>query len=442
MPFSRSNPDSNYPRHALRAQGRSVRAFGSGESKGVSSLEQAIKSAVDAPPSEDFRSRLLDYLSRSAYLTEKTLLETGTNHAGTSSRAARMLDAWLKGRQGLGPEQAPSSPFAQANTSITGGAKPPALKVSMLDVEEDSLDPYLDPYLDNDLDLGINDFVYMPKAQYDLEDRLPDWASHREKDAPIITYKAPEKSGRPDKSFKMNAAIPQDVSPRARGERLETFAGGTRMVKDNLGRVKEITATDGGRLEFYYDEKGHLASFVRIDRQGRIHSRAEADRHGVLVRDSSGRVRAQGESIQVDPFGCVSISRRDGQFWSFDLVRSVHIERRLLPDEYGRFMSMTALFSADGFRMATRFSPVSQDKEKEKRTPFGQGAGSYRFYGRDGSVIEFSSDRDLEQLKPSGVKGPGAREVEEKHWGRRQAGTAWESLREYVSNYLEGANSQ
>ena len=112
MPFSRSNPDSNYPRHALRAQGRSVRAFGSGESKGVSSLEQAIKSAVDAPPSEDFRSRLLDYLSRSAYLTEKTLLETGTNHAGTSSRAARMLDAWLKGRQGLGPEQAPSSPFA------------------------------------------------------------------------------------------------------------------------------------------------------------------------------------------------------------------------------------------------------------------------------------------------------------------------------------------
>lgn len=445
MPFSRSNPDSSYPRHALRAQGRSVRAFGSGESKGVSSLEQAIKSAVDAPPSEDFRSRLLDYLSRSAYLTEKTLLETGTNHAGTSSRAARMLDAWLKGRQGLGPDQPAGSAFARTADSIIGGAKANALNVSIFDSGAESSqeadEHCFDPYLDNDLDLGINDFVYMPKAQYDLEDRLPDWASHREKDAPIITYKAPEKSGRSDKSLKMNAATPQDVSPRERGERLETFAGGTRMVKDNLGRVKEITATDGGRLEFYYDEKGHLASFVRIDRQGRIHSRAEADRHGVLVRDSSGRVRAQGETIQVDPFGCVSISRRDGQFWSFDLVRSVHIERRLLPDEYGRFMSMTALFSADGFRMATRFSPVSQDKEKEKRTPFGQGAGSYRFYGRDGSVIEFSSDRDLEQLKPSGVKGPGAREVEEKHWGRRQAGTAWESLREYVSNYLEGANS-
>lgn len=445
MPFSRSNPDSNYPRHALRAQGRSVRAFGSGESKEVSSLEQAIKSAVNANASSgaqsDFRTRLLDYLSRSAYLTEKSLLETGTSHAGTSSRAARMLDAWLKGRQGLGPEDRELG--ATTGSGVAGGAKLSGLNVSMFgaDGAHNPDDEVLDPYLDNDLDLGINDFVYMPKAQYELEERLPDWASHREKDAPIITYKAPEKSGRPDKPAKMNAATPQDVSPRARGERLETFAGGTRMVKDNLGRVKEISAADGGRLEFYYDEKGHLSSFVRIDRQGRIHSRAEADLHGVLVRDSSGRVRAQGESIQVDPFGCVSISRRDGQFWSFDLVRSVHIERRLLPDEFGRFVSMTALFSADGFRMATRFSPVNQEKEKEKRRPFGQGAGSYRFYGRDGSVIEFSSDRDLEQLKPSGVKGPGAREVEEKHWGRRQAGTAWESLREYVSNYLEGANS-
>lgn len=435
MPFSRSNPDSNYPRHALRAQGRSVRAFGSGESKEVSSLEQAIKSAVNANASSeaqsDFRTRLLDYLSRSAYLTEKSLLETGTSHAGTSSRAARMLDAWLKGRQGLGPSE-----NSGREDGVTGGANAGLHNVSMY-----SEDEVLDPYLDNDLDLGINDFVYMPKAQYELEERLPDWASHREKDAPIITYKAPEKSRRHDKPAKMNAATPQDVSPRARGERLETFAGGTRVVKDNLGRVKEISAADGGRLEFYYDEKGHLSSFVRIDRQGRIHSRAEADMHGVLVRDSSGRVRAQGESIQVDPFGCVSISRRDGQFWSFDLVRSVHIERRLLPDEFGRFVSMTALFSADGFRMATRFSPVNQEREKEKRRSFGEGAGSYRFYGRDGSVIEFSSDRDLEQLKPSGVKGPGSREVEEKHWGRRQAGTAWESLREYVSNYLEGANS-
>ncbi|HNH76251.1 MAG TPA: hypothetical protein PLF23_20860, partial [Candidatus Obscuribacter sp.] len=136
-------------------------------------------------------------------------------------------------------------------------------------------------------------------------------------------------------------------------------------------------------------------------------------------------------------------------YWSLDLVRSVHIERRLLADEFGKWVSMTALFSADGFRMATRFSPVDVEQVKGSQSGGGtvygvelvkphlrSGHGRYRFYGRDGSVIEFCSDRDLEQLKPSGVMPPGSRPVVDKHWGRRQAGTAWESLREYLSNYL------
>lgn len=63
-------------------------------------------------------------------------------------------------------------------------------------------------------------------------------------------------------------------------------------------------------------------------------------------------------------------------------------------------------------------------------------SGSYRFYGRDGSIIDFDSDSELQQLKPSTVLPPGSKPVPQAHSGKRQAGTAWESLREYVFNYL------
>ncbi|NJL71919.1 MAG: hypothetical protein HC888_10080, partial [Candidatus Competibacteraceae bacterium] len=285
---------------------------------------------------------------------------------------------------------------------------------------------------DGDSDWGDeSDFVYMPKAQYDLEERLPDWAPRRlygapaeiQNEGPTIKFFSPggdpghersdETFGPQDRRKRLSgqrAPAPLAISPEGnRGDRMETFPGGASMVKDGLGRVKEIRTTRGDRLEFYYDGKGHLVSFVRIDAQGNIHSRADQDRHGVLVRDGNGRVRAQGEAIHVDPFGCVSISRPDGQYWSLDLVRSVHIERRLLADEFGKWVSMTALFSADGFRMATRFSPVEQVKRTESELGTASGAdlvkphlrsghGRYRFYGRDGSVIEFCSDRDLEEL--------------------------------------------
>lgn len=373
------------PRHTLRAQGRTQRL--------QTFAGRTVKSANGE---NSFRQRLLDYLSQNAYLAERSLLEKDSVLGQqSSSRAARMLDSWLK----AGKQSQPADGVA-----------------GMQDQPEAA---------DDDLESDSEEFVYMPKAQYDLPETKPDWVRHQ------VSQSAP-KDSRPATTFRAKNKI--EISQGASGERLETFPSGTSLVKDAVGRVKEIISTDGSRLEFYYDKNGHLKSFVRIDSRGRIISRAESDKHGVLVRDAMGRVKAQGESMQVDPFGCVSIARQDGQFWSLDLVRSVHIERRLLADEYGRWVSMTALFSVDGFRMATRFSPVGKVASEQPRIQ--TGSGSYRFYGRDGSVIGFDSDSDLEQLRPSGVLPPGTKAVVDKHWGRRQAGTAWESLREYVGNYL------
>lgn len=526
--------DAAYPRHGFRAQGRVGRFKPKSDDLNLSTPKQGT---LRASSPEAFRERLLDYLSQSASLTEKALLEAGTvASAGSSSRAARMLDAWLKGRQGIDKGSRPTgaaSPLARAHVAApsfvsehvtsgrssgqegrtwadlsaavalqaANGATPlPACEgggqgksrgkeegEGELDIDLElalGLEPCLGDLpgpngasnVDGDLCDGDSDwdgdesaFVYMPKAQYDLEERLPDWAPRRlygapaeiPAQSPTIKFFSPggdpghersdETFGPQDRRKRLSgqrAPVPLAISPEGnRGDRMETFPGGASMVKDGLGRVKEIRTTRGDRLEFHYDGKGHLVSFVRIDAQGNIHSRADQDRHGVLVRDGNGRVRAQGEAIHVDPFGCVSISRQDGQYWSLDLVRSVHIERRLLADEFGKWVSMTALFSADGFRMATRFSPVEPVKRTDSEFGTAGGAdlvkphlrsghGRYRFYGRDGSVIEFCSDRDLEQLKPSGVMPPGSRPVVDKHWGRRQAGTAWESLREYLSNYL------
>ena len=195
--------------------------------------------------------------------------------------------------------------------------------------------------------------------------------------------------------------------------------------------------------------KGHLSAFIRTDAKGTIHSLAEADRHGVILRDAGGRVKAQGQSMQVDACGCVSIARPDGQFWSLDLVHNVNIERRLLPDEHGNWFAMTALFSSDGFRMATRFRKVkpedlsvNQGREMASGTVANaiaeavktvgyddsSDSGNYRFYGRDGSIIEFASDDELKQLRPTSVRPASSRKVDVDHRGKRQAGTAWEAL--------------
>ncbi|MBK9281373.1 MAG: hypothetical protein IPM93_24705 [Candidatus Obscuribacter sp.] len=213
-------------------------------------LSTPKQGAVRASSPEAFRERLLDYLSQSATLTEKALLEAGTvASTGSSSRAARMLDAWLKGRQGIDKvnrstntsaapvarahvaapsfasnqvtsgrlageagstwaalsaavagqaetgtpaSQAPDGPAAvgslhkeegdgelDLDLELALGLEPGAGHASGLSgVENDDAD-LSDGDLDFDSDESDSDFVYMPKAQYDLEERLPDWAPRR-----------------------------------------------------------------------------------------------------------------------------------------------------------------------------------------------------------------------------------------------------------------------
>jgi hypothetical protein len=211
------------------------------------------------------------------------------------------------------------------------------------------------------------------------------------------------------------------------GGRMEFFEVGSKVVKDVLGRVVEVHCQYGDCLFLKYGAFGKIESFKRTDSQGQTHSQGRKDKHGVVVRDQDGRVRAAGENMTVDPRGCFYLHGIDGQYYCLDLVTAMHSERRNITDENGRARFITSLFTHDGFRMATMFGPPVGSA-----TTGGAGLPRFRFYGRDGTIIEFASEEDLYELKPVVVSVPAARPVHDGWLFQRQAVTAWESVHDYL----------
>ncbi len=226
------------------------------------------------------------------------------------------------------------------------------------------------------------------------------------------------------------------------GQRIEYFDNESEISKDALGRVTEVKSSASERVSFQYDSCGNLDSFVRTDGRGSPHSDGRRDKHGIVVRDPEGRVRAAGESMTVDPLGCLCIHNFDGQFVSIDLVRGLHIERRRLPDSQGRWQMVTAVFAHDGFRMACQFYDCAAMyagagtgglSSRPYRVSADANEGDVlRFYGRDGSLVEFDAEEELRRLRPARVLAPGSVHVDTNWRGKHQAGTAWGAVREYL----------
>jgi hypothetical protein len=524
-------PQNRQPRHTIRAQGRAQlgeradfrplnNTFEQPLSGQNSQASAAVSTAMTGSTERQY-SRLLDYLSQSAAGTDRTILDhASTDAVVSSSSAAQLLEAWfnagsnkksLAASAGLSSGAGIASGGGEADGDNDGddgldstnseGYWPGGMYDSFRDADSNAgryPGNYSGGYFGTDSSAAraARNPTYSRRVQKEID------GGHQQNGGPsgpgaylrrlrreVDTAHGPQdKDGHSEShtSSKISRCGAQvEVTEEAGGSRVETFPSGAKILKDGLGHVREIVSAGGVTVIFKYNDQGHLSAFVRTDASGTIHSLAEADHHGVILRDAGGRVKAQGESMQVDACGCVSIARQDGQFWSLDLVRNVNIERRLLPDEHGHWFSMTALFSSDGFRMATRFRkvkpedlPMGQSKnnaaqETISRTAVGatavgvgavnatlyasrpkvdgtiatlapgridflsqEDSGNYRFYGRDGSIIDFASDDALKQLKPSSVLPAGSREVVSLHRDKRQAGTAWEALREYVFNYL------
>lgn len=235
---------------------------------------------------------------------------------------------------------------------------------------------------------------------------------------------------------KYRQRLAPEAETTAEGFRIERFQGGSEITKDQLGRVLYVHSSSGESISLHYDNDGNLDSFYRNDAKGRVHSVGKRDRHGVVIRDADGRARAAGESMVVDPHGCLSVHNHDGQMVSVDLVRGLHMERRRWPDGSGHMSTVTAVFAHDGFRMATHFHDVILIDINEQTGFNSDKVSPLRFYGRDGSMIEFASEEDLVAVSPQKVLPPASMCVEPKWRGKRQSGTAWESVQEYLELLL------
>lgn len=218
------------------------------------------------------------------------------------------------------------------------------------------------------------------------------------------------------------------VTHTADGLRVEVWEDGAEITKDALGRVLEIHSALGETITFKHDADGNLDYFYRCDSNGHPHSFCKRDDSGVVVQDPQGRIRAAGEFMTVDPRGCLTIHNHDGQMVSIDLPRSLHIERRKATASSGPPSMVTAVFAHDGFRMTTHFHEFAAPEGMFR----GESASTIRFYGRDGSLVEFRSEDDLIAVRPAKVLPPASMFINEAWRGKRQARTAWEAVQEYL----------
>ncbi len=224
-----------------------------------------------------------------------------------------------------------------------------------------------------------------------------------------------------DFELPMRSAKVVQIAKLDNGTREETFDNGSIISKDALGRVKAVYARSGECIVLHYDKNNELCEYLRITASGELHSVASKTGNSVTVRDTQGRVRAIGDSMSVDPWGRFYLYTKDNQFFCLDLVEQIHLERRRLFDAEGS-RYITAAFTHDGFRMATTYTSDNSRRGDWRNI-------TYRFYGRDGSLIQFNSEQELRDLQPTVAKAPCTIPIH-KSWGiERQAETAWNSLR-------------
>ena len=294
-----------------------------------------------------------------------------------------------------------------------------AVQNEVVDDDIDLSDPYLDDSFADSLDIWEDeqtdyDFSYGVTSTGPVEEEL---------DAPLHVEYA--------QALRMRARPQPHVEVSPDGGREETFAAGTRIVKDVLGRVIEVQSAYGDCLFMHYGPFGSLESFARTDCTGHPHSLGRLEKDGAVVRDHEGRVKATGQSMTVDSWGALYLHSSHGQFFSINLMQGVHTERRRLSPAFEPPSYITAIFTHDGFRMATMYSGVDA---VSKCTASGASRPtlSYRFYGRDGTQIDFASEDDLRQMRPCRVLPAGTRQAIPAQMRRRQAGTAWQSVKEYL----------
>lgn len=235
-----------------------------------------------------------------------------------------------------------------------------------------------------------------------------------------------------------NVYVSEDTlncAPSKTNFRNEDLSCGGKIIKDMLGRVLYVRSQRGIALSYTYDPQGRLVYWMRTDGEGHVHSIGECNYENLIenkdkivtVRDGAGRVFAQGHSASISPDGTLTIRKLDGQYWSIDIIREIHVERRLIDRSDVKWNFVTALLADDGFRLSSKFQ-VHQTNDMTK----------FRFYGRDGSVVQFNSEEALASKQPDSVYPAASRDIDSTFQYRdgMKARTAWDAVYEYYPLFI------
>ncbi|MBP7863585.1 hypothetical protein KA183_18000 [bacterium] len=223
--------------------------------------------------------------------------------------------------------------------------------------------------------------------------------------------------------------------------RYEDTSQGARIIKDALGRVLYVKSPRDVALSYTYDHAGRLVYWMKTDGAGHVHSIGECVYDNLLdnkdrivtVRDGMGRIISQGHSASVAPDGTLTVRRLDGQYWSIDIIRELAIERRAIERSDVNWNFVTALMADDGFRLSSKFQALHTNDTTK-----------FRFYGRDGSVVQFDSEDALLAKRPNNAYPAGSRDIHEQflYSEGKKARTAWDAVYEYFPLFASGMNSK
>lgn len=223
--------------------------------------------------------------------------------------------------------------------------------------------------------------------------------------------------------------------------RYEDTSQGARIIKDALGRVLYVKSPRQIALSYTYDPAGRLVYWMKTDGAGHVHSVGECVYDNILenkdrivtVRDGMGRIISQGHSASVAPDGTLTVRRLDGQYWSIDIIRELSVERRAIERSDVNWNFVTALMAEDGFRLASKFQALHTNDTTK-----------FRFYGRDGSVVQFDSEDALMAKTPDNSYPSGSRDIHAQfsYSDGKKARTAWDAVYEYFPLFSQGLNSK
>ncbi len=258
-------------------------------------------------------------------------------------------------------------------------------------------------------------------------------------------FTPPPLTSRPAQSLKNSqiSRLSEDLlncAPPQSSFRYEDLADGGKLIKDPLGKVLYVRSKRGIALSYTYDPEGRLVYWMRTDGAGNVHTVGECNYGNpienkdrvVTVRDGSGVIRAQGHSANVAPDGTLTVRRLDGQYWSIDIIREIHVERRLIDRSDLKWNFVTALLADDGFRLSSKFQ-VHNESDMTK----------FRFYGRDGSVVQFNSEEALRTKNADNSFPAGSRDIDQNYQYRDglKARTAWDAVYEYFPLYVSNVHA-